>query len=487
MAITNGNRKILDLKRWEMCAYNPQGNTQNGSFISSSRLYRQHQYMMHTSNQPLVYDPYEDGWMYLPNPSFGGSFTNGICGATHSWSTGRSVGVSALSAIEGTVSSIKTDQFLTRDLSGYYITLMEGPQAGKILTITGNTIEPSSTLYVSAQDVAFDSTTRFRLNTPRWYVMMAGTVGSTSFKCYDYATNSWLSLSVTGFPTSIGTESRMVATPSIIEFGDSYFHSFQVSSATSDSIVDGNANWANNQWANYQIRITSGTGAGQIVPILSSNSNTLTISGTWNITPSTDAQVYIEGNDDNLYYLGNNNVAMYKYSISRNTWSLITPTVARLGAPNTGMGAHWIWEHQDPSWKDSNNIKNGRYIYSFRGGNVCNLDIYDIANNSWESNVIYSPGFAGTVSGSVDTITTGAKYVYATNYIYIMRDTGSRWLRYDILKRQMDPWGVLTYPSGGTSYGDTAFDVIFREGNTELRYIYVILNSSNILMRTLII
>jgi len=487
MAITNGNRKILDLKRWEMCSYNPQGNTQNGSFISSSRLYRQHQYMAISSNQMLVYDPNEDGWMYLPNPSFGGSFGNGICGATHSWSTGRNVGVSALSAIEGTVSSIKTDQFLTRDLSGYQMTLMEGPQAGSILTIIGNTVEPSSTIYVSAQNTPFDSTTRFRLVTPRWYVLMAGTIGSTSFKCYDYATNSWLSLGVTGFPASIGTDARMVATPSIIEWGDSYFHTFQVSSATSDSIVDGNANWANNQWANSQIRITSGTGAGQIVPILSSTSNSLIISGTWATTPSTDSQIYIEGNDDNLYYFGNANVAIYKYSISKNIWSLVTPTVPRAGAPNTGLGAHWIWEHPDPEWNNSNSIKNGRYIYSFRGGGTATLDIYDIAANSWESNVIYSPGFGGTVSGTADTFSTGAKYVYAKEYMYIMRDNTSRWVRYDIKKRQMDPWNTLTYPSGGTVYGDTAFDVIFKEGNTELRYIYVQLNGSNILMRCLII
>jgi hypothetical protein len=39
MATTNGNRKVLDLKRWEFCTPAPTA-TVAGAFIASSRHYR---------------------------------------------------------------------------------------------------------------------------------------------------------------------------------------------------------------------------------------------------------------------------------------------------------------------------------------------------------------------------------------------------------------------------------------------------------------
>lgn len=498
MAVTNGNRKILDLKRWEMICPNPNGNLTDGSFISSSRLFRQLQFFYYATTSQSMYDPFEDGWVFLPNGAVGGSGGVGACGTTHSWSTGTSIGAYYLSGISGTVSSITTNQPLARSLSGFEVLVMEGPNAGSLLEIKGNTLGPSSTVYFDTQVSSFDSTTRYRLITPRWYVLGGGTQSTTSFKVYDFATNTWVPLTTTAspsvFPASLGTDSRLIATPSQIELNVSYFHTFNASSADASSIVDGNANWASGQWINSQVRIVSGTGAGQFGVVYNNNSNTLFVSSvtsaipnTWSIAPSTDSKINIEGNDDYLYYIGNNNIALYRYRISQNRWELVTPTVARAAAPGAALGGNWIWEVTDPTWTDSNNIKNGRYIYSFRGGGTALLDIYDIAANSWTSNVLYSPGWAGATSGTTDTLTTGSKYCYTKNSIYISKESTGRFFRFDILKNEMVPWGYLLYPQSTARVGDTMWDVDFIEGNTTIKYIYLLLNSTTAAFRCMVI
>jgi hypothetical protein len=59
MATTNGNRKILDLKRWEFCTPAPTA-TVAGSFIASSRHYRQQQLYVVSATVQYLYSPLED-------------------------------------------------------------------------------------------------------------------------------------------------------------------------------------------------------------------------------------------------------------------------------------------------------------------------------------------------------------------------------------------------------------------------------------------
>ena len=42
-------------------------------------------------------------------------------------------------------------------------------------------------------------------------------------------------------------------------------------------------------------------------------------------------------------------------------------------------------------------------------------------------------------------------------------------------------------PQGAAVVGDTAFDVSFREGNTEIVYIYMLLNTSAVSLRQMVI
>ena len=224
-----------------------------------------------------------------------------------------------------------------------------------------------------------------------------------------------------------------------------------------------------------QVRITAGTGAGQIRGIVSNTATTLTVASNWTVNPDATSQYSIEGNDDYLYFMGNNAVTLYRYSISANTWTTLSPSVARAAAPSTGMSAHWIWDASDATWTSENSITNSRRIYSFRGGAGAVLDYYDIAANAWTSAVSYSPG--------VETFTTGTKYAYHGENIFIQKEVSGRWFRFNVVTQEMDGWTTMTYPQGAAVLGDTAFDVVFKDGATEVVWIYMLLNTSAIMLR----
>jgi hypothetical protein len=303
-------------------------------------------------------------------------------------------------------------------------------------------------------------------------------MSATSFRYYDFATNSWTSLSVTGAPTSWGTDGRLIATPSVT---DSTFVSFasgtSSGSNSSTTLNDSTKSWTSNQFTNFQVRIVSGTGAGQIRTISSNTGTQLTVP-TWSTTPDNTSVYNIEGNDDFLYLMGNNAVTLYRYSISGNSWTTLSPAAARAAAPGTGMSGQWIWGINDPAWTNESAIINGRRIYSFRGAATTTLDYYDIAANTWVSNITYSP--------RTETFTTGSSYVYTGNYIYIQKDSTGRWYRFSFAESNMEPWSFILYPQGGAVVGDTSWDVLYEDGGTKITYIHKILNSSNIHLRCLV-
>ena len=169
---------------------------------------------------------------------------------------------------------------------------------------------------------------------------------------------------------------------------------------------------------------------------------------------------------------------MYRYSISANTWTTLAPGVARGGAPTTGMSGHWVHSVSAADWNSENAILNGRYIYSFRGAAGALLDRYDIAANSWAA-MTYSP--------AVETFTTGTKWAYSKDAIYAQKDATGRWFRFDLAQSAMDGWTTMLYPNGAAVLGDTAFDVTYKDGATEIDYVHVLLNTSAVHLRQMVI
>lgn len=474
MPTTNGNRKILDLKRWEFCSPAPAASVA-GSLISSSRHFRQQQIFVRGQNEAYIYNPSEDGWVTLPAPGLAAALGAGATATAAAWSTGTATAAASLTATAGTTSTITTNQTLARDLRGYQVHIIGGPNAGAVLTIVSNTIGTNAVITVATQASAFSASTVFRLLTPTWYVCCNGSVAAASFRKYDFATNTWTTLA--NMPASFGTDAKLVATPSIVDGMFRQFATGTATSATTTTLVQTGKTWTASQWINYQVRITGGTGAGQIRAITANTADTLTVA-TWTTTPDATSQYAIEGNDDFLYLLGNNAVTLYRYSISANTWSTLTPGAARAAAPGAGMSAHWVHTVNETDWTNESNCLNGRYLFSFQGAGTGALHRYDIAANTWVT-VTYSP--------SSETLTTGTKYALHNGILYIQKEATGRWFAYDFARAELFPWGTMLYPQGAALVGDTAFDVIYKDGATDIFYVYILLNSSNVLLRQMVI
>ena len=475
MPTTNGNRKILDLKRWEFCAPAPVASAA-GSFIASSRHFRQQQLFLRSATETYIYNPAEDGWVLGPSSALPATLGAGACGVAAAFSIGAAVGAASLTATGGSTSTIITNQTLARDLRGYKVHIMAGPNAGAVLDIVSNTIGANAVITVAAQASAFSASTVYRLLTPTWYVCGNGSAAAGSFRKYDYATNSWVTLA--NMPVSFGADAKVVATPSIVDGGFKQFATGTATSATSTTLVQTGKTWAASQWINSQVRITAGTGAGQIRTISANTGDTLTVSAAWTITPDETSQYAIEGNDNFLYLMGNNAVTLYRYDIAANTWATITPGAARAAAPGAGMSAHWVHSVPEADWNAESAIQNGRFIYSFRGNATSELHRYDIAANTWAT-IIYSP--------STETFTTGTKYALHNGTLYIQKDATGRWFAFGFARSELFPWGTMLYPQSTAIVGETAFDVIYEDGATDIFYVYIVLNSSNILLRQMVI
>lgn len=476
MPTTNGNRKILDVKRWEFMTPAPSA-TVSGSLIASSKHVKQQELYINGTTTAWLYNPAEDGWVQLPSPAITPSIGAASAGVAGSFGSGNAT-TNFLTATGGSTSAINTNQTLARDLRGFSIHILSGPNAGLTLPIVSNTIGANAVITVATQASSFTSANTYRLVTPTWYILANGTLASGSFRKYDYATNTWTTLTQTGLPAGLTIDSRLVTTPSWSYTGYSSFATGTATAGGASTLTRSTANWTVNQWTNYQIRIVSGTGAGQIRTIASNTATVITVGTAWTTQPSTDSVYSIEGNDDFIYYMGNNAVTMYRYSIASNTWTTLSPAVARGAAPSIGMSAHWINEAADSDWTSENAIINGRRIYSFRAGAGALLDYYDIPSNSWVA-VTYAP--------ATETFTTGTKWAYSGNFIYCQKDATGRWFRYDVTKNDQDGWSTMLYPNSTAVLGNTAFSVSYFDGATEIVYIYMLLNTSTVLLRQMVI
>jgi hypothetical protein len=479
MATTNGNRKLLDLKRWEMVTPCPVAST-TGALIAPARMVQQQQMLIQSATAVYLYNPFEDGWVQAPSPALAGTFGAGACAVN------TCVGPTG-TATAGTTTTITTGLTLARGLAGYQVMITAGPGAGDVRTIQQATVGASSIITVtSAFSTAITSASVFRLMTPRWYVLNAvtasGTTTSAVFRYYDFALNTWTTLAANAPAAVIGTDSSLVATPSYIDNTFVSFATGTVASATNvtnATVTVTGKTWTVNSWSNYQFRVTAGTGIGQIKSITSNTGNVLTLNGVFTTALDATSVYTIEANDDYIYYMGTNAVTLYRYSISGAAWATLTPGTARAAAPTTGMSGNWVWAVTDASWTNESAIKNGRFIYSARGGAGAIIDTYDIALNTWANAITYAP--------ATETFTTGSKATYFGNYIYFTKEATGRWFQFDVLNNSMEGWDTMLYTQGTAVIGNTAFAVPYVDGATTIPYTYMLLNTSTVMLRQMVI
>lgn len=490
MAIALNLRRMLHRKSAEYCAPCAAGSTAAGAFVVSDKsdMIPGHDTAYYVGGASAIwnYNADQDAWMQLPNSGAAGVFGAGACGEFRAVSA--PAGNISNTATGGTTTTINTALTIVRDLVDCVIEAVAGAGAGYRGTVLRNVKGANAVLTVSpASAVAFNATTQFRVYAGSLWFFCPGT-SAVGFTVYDRATNVWTSRSVTGLPTAWGTEGQLVSTPGLSSNRGAGFVNGTATAGAASTISTGKT-WLLNQWANYQVRIVSGTGAGQIRSIASNTiGGVATVSVAWTTIPDATSVYRIEGNDDLFYLLGNNAVTMYRYSISGNTWTTLAPGAARAGAAGAGSTADWIDGVQDAAWLDESYgahytttlvRQNGRYLYSLRGGASNGLDVYDIVANTWISGVAYG--------NQAEVFTTGSCSVDLDGAIFIQKDGTGRILRFDVAENCLDPWQLNPTPQSTVVAGDKMFFTTLIEGATRINYLHTLAHTRADLVRWLVI
>jgi hypothetical protein len=471
VTITNRAVPLLHRKEWQMMTPAPVA-TAAGSFVIHD--------VDDTDNLALLvafatvhylYHHDEDAWVQIPSGYLAGTFGAGACGARLRWSA-------PVTANGGTTTTITTTAAITSLAIGRTVRMLTGTAAnvGKERTVASVLITPggTSTMTVTpALPAAVAASDTCAVDVGRFAVLSAGTLAAGSFKLFDPLTMTWGgNLSITGLPATWGTDGKMVATTS--------HETYAAGTATAGgatTLTDGGKTWTVNQWSNSQVRITAGTGAGQVRTIASNTATALTVSAAWGTSPDATSVYAVEGNDDILYLAGNNAVTMYRYSLSANTWSTLAPGVARAAAPSAGMSLNWAQRTGDPLWANESDIRDGRYLYSFRGGVAAALDRYDIALNTWAT-ITYGP--------LAETFAAGSSYDLSGRYIFIRKDATHRFFKLSIRGDLLEPLATNLYPDGGAVLGDKLW-VKQLDSSGSVAWLYSLANTGTVLHRLMLI
>lgn len=492
MTTTVNLRKMLHRKSAEYCAPNPAGNTAAGAFFVSdkSNMVPNHDTTYYVGGVSVIwqYNADNDAWQQIPNSGATGTFAAGACGEFRCISAPGGV-IDLTSSGTGTTSTIPTALTITRDMNGCKVRVQVGTNIGYEGTIVSNTLGANAVITVTpAASSAFDATTRYRVYGGSLWFFNAGTA-AVGFSVYDRMTNTWTARSVTGIPTAWGTDAQLVSTSGLVSNdGAGFINGTAIAGSTTNTLTTGKTMLLN-AWNNYQVRIKSGTGRGQIRTI-SSNTTTgvLTVSANWTVTPDATSVYVIEGNDDYLYLLGNNAVTMYRYSISGNAWTTLAPAAARAGAAAIGFTADWVDNVGNSLWNQDAAPahyaatlfkQNGRYIYSLRGGASNILDVYDIAANTWISGVAYGQQMEVFGAGSCSVDLHGS--------IYIQKDATGRIYKFDVANNAIEPFVLNPVPQGTATVGDKMILQTYKDGGTEINFLYTLGNTRAELTRWLVI
>lgn len=473
MAIVNNNRAVLNRKEWQMMTPSPIASAAGMFMVSPDSGNFDDAFLMQSATVHYLYSHSQDAFTQLPSGAFGGTFGAGACGVRHPWSA-------TYTASGGTTTTIQV-ALNTHNITGIVIGqtvefLTAGTNFGVRATITdvynpgvaGGTITITIGTTLGAAVAASDT---FRITSGRYFILCAGTLAATSFRSFDVATRAWTSHTNTGLPASWGTDGELVIA---YNYGE-YFEDGTATAGAATTLTDGAKTWTTNQWTNYQVRITGGTGIGQTRAIASNTGTVLTVAA-WTTNPDATSTYVIEANQDYIYALGNNAVTMYRYVISTNTWSTLSPSVARTGAPVAGMNASAVGVTGNAGWANTSNIQNGRYIYSFRGGAGALLDRYDIALNTWAAIT-----YIGT-----ETFTTGSSAFVMGEYIYVKKDATNRFFRYSVVDNMMHPFTTNTYTDGAGVLGQKIWVKNYTSAQT-IQWLYSWQNTGTAVHRVMLI
>lgn len=168
--------------------------------------------------------------------------------------------------------------------------------AGSALTIgasgTQYQIESSTLTVDTAWTVQPDETSRFIIQSGGIWLLSSGTTYTMQY--YDVAADTWYvrnSATTAGPVFAAGTDGTIMNTGEIALI----FDRGTATSATATTLTDSTKSWTVNALSSgsYSVRIFSGTGQGQVRPILSNTATQLTVA-TWTVNPDATSLYIID-------------------------------------------------------------------------------------------------------------------------------------------------------------------------------------------------
>lgn len=231
---------------------------------------------------------------------------------------------------------------------------------------------------------------------------------------------------------------------------------------TTTTVTMTGAGWTTNMYANSDVIIVSGTGAGQRRRIASNTADTLTLAsavsgnartGAFTTAPASGSVFRIVPSSDFLYYkTGNNATSFYKLDLAQTT-GVAWVTLATTPAGTSGGG---------------NSFYPGTYapfeILLVRGSGTSNLYVYDIGPNAWTTMTTYAAS---------ETFTTGASAAMLSGKrrVFVQKEGAVRTYIYDLATGILEPFVTLPWTAPGAYDGKRARFVKTEDG---ARFLYVL-------------
>jgi hypothetical protein len=481
--LKNFNKPIINKREWQVMNDSFHTTTTGVCIIAPEDDYCDYAMSVGSAVSVALYNYSADSYEQVVSPALAGTFGGGTGGIYNPWS----FRYTAIAGVDNTITVSSLAFNITGYIVGKTIQIMSGTQEGFTTTVVGiltSAGQGDIIIYLKDQlPGALTSGVTFRCMSGSYYVLNGGTKTAGNFKAFDLATRSWSGnldnaalTNITG-DVSFATAYRQgeYMAEGVVNTGSSTTMTSLKSTTKHKDLVSATApNWSVDQWKNYQVTIKNNAGLSQTRTIISNTANTLTVSSAFLFTPDNTCTYIIEGNEDVIYLLGNNAVTIYKYIISTNLWILITPAVARIAVTGAGVTADIPTDTLRTEWSDENNIKDGRYIYSLRGGGSSNLDRYDIVTNKWE--VVRWQ--------TAEIFSTGTSAVLVNADWYIRRDNTNRFFKYNVVDNMIIPFSTIPLTDGGVVYGQKIHAKRIKD--TNIVFIYSHGNTSRAVYRTLL-
>lgn len=157
-----------------------------------------------------------------------------------------------------------------------------------------------------------------------WMISSAASSPFSSFQYYDILSDTWYTRTPLGglLTAALGTDIRLERTG---EAGGT----FKSGTATSggartltDTTMTGSGAMIIDDFCNYRIKITGGTGMGQSQRIVANGTNYFEVATPWTTIPDATSTYTVYADTNVAYLMGNNSSTMYQYHAEQDLWTL---------------------------------------------------------------------------------------------------------------------------------------------------------------------